>query len=274
MRGEDFAALCADLEAALRELTSAVDRDPSLWTRGRPGKWTAGQQVAHVGLILTRMAEAFEAAEPALRAGTLPAVPRRGLLQAMFVKVVVENGFMPSGARAAAFSLPPDRPERSATLAALKGDAGRLRAVGERLSAAERDRLWIRSPGFVTTWHYRLPEAVRIHAVHARHHARAIAGIPARGSGRAMTNRRRASTFSSRVMGRSSVWVLAGQPDRECPLTLVSSCATPEGQVSTPTPNRTLSSRRLCRIRRSYLDDTGSCAGGLTIRSSTPPGGR
>jgi hypothetical protein len=171
-------ALSADLEAALRELTSAIDRDPSLWTRSRAGKWTAGQQVAHVGLIVTRMAKAFMAAEPELRAGTLAALPRRGLLQAMFVRMVIENGFMPNDARAAAFSVPPDQPERSATLAALERDATCLCGVGERLTAAERDCLWIRSPGFVTNWPYRLPEAVRVQAVHARHHARAIARIP------------------------------------------------------------------------------------------------
>jgi len=181
MRGEDLPALCADLDAALRELTAATDRDPSLWTRGQPGKWTAGQQVAHVGLILTRMADAFDLAEPKLRAGTLPAIPRRGLVQTLFVAVVVERGFMPNGAKAAAISQPPDRPEPAATREALTRDGGRLRAVGERLSAAERDRIWIWNSEFVTTWPYRLPEAVRIHAVHARHHAWSIARIPARG---------------------------------------------------------------------------------------------
>ena len=177
--GENFPALCADLDEAVRELTSAVERDASLWTRGRPGKWSAGQQIAHVGVMVTRMVEAFEAVEPALRARTLPMVPRRGLLQTMFMKVVVEHGFMPSGARAGAASLPPDRPELAVTLAALRRDAGRLRSLGERLGAAERDQLWIWNPDFVTTWAYRLPEAVRIHAVHARHHARSIAAVGA-----------------------------------------------------------------------------------------------
>ena len=178
-RGEKFPTLCADLVEAMGELTSAVEREASLWARGRPGKWTAGQQIAHVGVMVTRMAEPFEAAEPALRAGTLPVVPRRGLLQTIFMKVVVEHGFMPSGARAGAASFPPDRPELAVTLAALRRDAGRLRSLGERLGAAERDQLWIWNPDFVTTWAYRLPEAVRIHAVHARHHARGIAAIPA-----------------------------------------------------------------------------------------------
>src|SRR5262245_24775952 len=90
--GDDFAARCADFERALHELTSRIERDPSLWTRGRPGKWTAGQQVEHVRLVIALMADGFEAAEPALRSGALPDVPRRGLVQRMFMKMVVEAG--------------------------------------------------------------------------------------------------------------------------------------------------------------------------------------
>jgi len=184
IRGEDFPAQCADLDQALRALTAPVERDAPLWTRGRRGKWRAGQQIAHVGLVMTLMAEAFEAAARPLRDGALPPVPRRGLLQAMFMRIVVEGGIMPSGARAVAASWPPDRPEPAATLAALWRDAERLRAVGEGLSAAERDRLWIWNPiggipSRVTTWHYRLVEAVRVNALHARHHGRSITGIPA-----------------------------------------------------------------------------------------------
>src|SRR5439155_14580072 len=147
------------LEAALRQLTSGVERDASLWTRGRLGRWTAGQQIAHVGLAIALMAEPFEVAVQASGAGAPPPVPRRGLLQSMFVEVVVDRGFMPTGARAVAPALPPERPEPSATLAALGREAGRLRVVGERMSADERDRLWIWNPiggipSRVTTWHY------------------------------------------------------------------------------------------------------------------------
>src|SRR5438874_9454102 len=71
-RRQDFAALCSDLEAALRQLTSGVERDASLWTRGRLGRWTAGQQIAHVGLAIALMAEPFEVAAQALGAGVPP----------------------------------------------------------------------------------------------------------------------------------------------------------------------------------------------------------
>ena len=176
LTGGDFTPLCADLDAALGELASAAERAPDLWTRGRPGKWTAGQHVAHVGVSMTVMADAFEVAEPALRAGSLPPPPPRGFLQSLFVRFVVEQGHMPMGGKAVTASLPPDRPERDATLGALRRDAGRLRALGERLSPAECHRLWISNP-FRTSWHYRLPESVRVHAVHARHHAKMIGEI-------------------------------------------------------------------------------------------------
>ncbi|MEK7331370.1 MAG: hypothetical protein AAB113_11275 [Candidatus Eisenbacteria bacterium] len=45
--------------------------------------------------------------------------------------------------------------------------------LGERLSPDERERLWITNP-LIARWHYRLPEIVRVHAVHARHHRKLI----------------------------------------------------------------------------------------------------
>ena len=45
----------------------------------------------------------------------------------------------------------------------------------DEMDSAARDQLWIRNP-FMTRmrWHYSLPEAVRIQAVHVRHHATQI----------------------------------------------------------------------------------------------------
>jgi hypothetical protein len=178
LNGDKLPALCADLDAALGELTARVQRQPALWELGRPGKWTAGRQVAHVGIILSRMAEAFESAESELRSGTLPVVPRRGLLHSLFVSLVLQRGGMPRGGRANPASIPADRPERGPTLAALRRDADRLRTLGGRLSVPERDRIWIWNRDFVRTWHYHLAEAVRVNAVHARLHAGTIAEIP------------------------------------------------------------------------------------------------
>lgn len=174
-------ALCADLDAALGELTAVFASDPSRWDRGLPGGWSAGQHVAHVGIVLTQTADAFEIAERALRAGTLAPPPRRGLLQSLVVKMLAERGYMPRGGRAPRAALPADHPAAGPTLEALARDAQRHRAVGERLDGAQRDRLWIANP-IRTVWHYRLPEMVRVHAVHARHHRRLIDEIPRPGA--------------------------------------------------------------------------------------------
>lgn len=177
MRGEDFAALAADLDAAIVELIAAVGQDPMLWERGRPGKWTVGQHAAHVGITLRRAAEDFEEAERSLRAGTLAPVPQmRDLLQKLFVRLVAGRGFMPRGGKTVSWAVPPERPERRAALDTLRHEAGRLRALGGRLDPGGRDRLWIVNP-FMARWHYRLPEMVRVQAVHARHHAKQIAEI-------------------------------------------------------------------------------------------------
>jgi hypothetical protein len=174
LTGDNFTALCADLDAAIAELIAATERDPALWERGRPGKWTAGRHAAHVGIVLARTAGEFEQAEQRFRAGTLPPPSaRRGFLQSLFLNFVVEKGHMPRGGKATPWSVPPERPDREGTLAALRRDAERHRRLGERLSPGERERLWIPNP-FIASWHYRLPEMVRMHAVHARHHRKLI----------------------------------------------------------------------------------------------------
>lgn len=179
LRDATLEALADDLDAAVRELTAALGAAPDAWGRGRPGKWTAGQHVAHVGISLRRSADDFEAAEGALRAGALgPAPASRGPLQRLFLWLVAERGVMPRGARTAAWAEPAAAPERAAALAALELQAGRHRALAARLDEAARARLWIENP-FRPGWHYRLPEMMRVQAVHARHHAKQVAELVA-----------------------------------------------------------------------------------------------
>lgn len=87
---------------------------------------------------------------------------------------------MPRGLKTADWAVPREPVDRATVLAALVQDAARHRELGVRLGARDRDRLWIENP-FRPGWHYRLTEMLRIHAVHARHHARQIVEIPAGG---------------------------------------------------------------------------------------------
>ena len=179
MKGANFDALADDMDAGLRELTAPVERDPSLWTRGVAGKWSAGQILDHVAKALEVTAHALERRELELREGTLPRRPGRGPLQALFVGMVVGAGKLPSGGKAPKVILPSEHPEQGDVLQRIARGAARHRSLGERMDPDDRDRLWIPNP-FLPRWHYTLPEVVRMQAVHARHHAKQVTAIVAR----------------------------------------------------------------------------------------------
>jgi len=176
--GEHFDELMAELDAAVRDVLAVVDREPTLWTRGLPGKWTAGQHVSHLTITLDATATPFEQRIPLLKRGELPHCPRRGLLQSMWVFLVVRRGTLPRGGRTPRPLEAGTSPDQGATLGALRTGVERHRAAGASLTPEERDRLWIPNP-FHPRWHYTLPEMVRVHAVHLRHHAKLMAEIPA-----------------------------------------------------------------------------------------------
>jgi len=175
--GGHFEDLMADLEASIRELVEAADREPALWARGLPGKWTAGQHVSHISITLDATAAPFEQRVPSLKRGELPPSPRRGFLQTMWVFLVVRRGKMPRGGKTPPSFEAGAAPDRDATLQTLRGGVDRHRAIGAALSPDERDQLWIPNP-FHSRWHYTFTEILRVHAVHARHHGKMIREIP------------------------------------------------------------------------------------------------
>ena len=100
VNGRHFDELVADLARAVDELTARLERDPALWNRGRPGKWTAGQHSEHVAESLELMIALFEDSAIRMAAGELSEAPVRGPLQALFLAVVVRRGWMPRGGSA------------------------------------------------------------------------------------------------------------------------------------------------------------------------------
>jgi hypothetical protein len=175
--GANFAALILDLDAALGELFAPTADNAEGWAAARPRKWTAGQHTEHVIVVMERTAEAFAAVGRTMRSGALGPLPGRGPLQRLWVSLLF-GGWMPRGLPTARFAYPGDQPERAAVLTRGMQALAAHREIGDRLSPEERDRLWIRNP-FHPEWHYKLPEMVRVHAVHARHHARQVAEIAA-----------------------------------------------------------------------------------------------
>lgn len=176
MTGEHYPALIADMEAGLHELAAPVERDPSIWNHGRAGRWTVGQHVEHLATAVRLSATVLERRLKNLRDGTLRPPGRRGPVQAMFVRFIVGGGWIPRGAKAPKPTLPSPHPDREAVLEQISRDLERHRVLGLGLSPSERDRLWVPNP-FMPQWHYRYPEMLRMHGVHARHHARQIEEI-------------------------------------------------------------------------------------------------
>src|SRR5437867_451792 len=50
--GAHYGELLDDLSRSVDELVAMVERNPELWTRARPGKWTGGQHAEHVAKAL------------------------------------------------------------------------------------------------------------------------------------------------------------------------------------------------------------------------------
>ena len=173
MDGAHGEELLADLDAAMAELERAAGER---WERGLPGKWTAGAHVAHIAATMAESADTLEKGAALLRAGFLPERPRRGPMQWLWVHLVIAPGRLPRGGKTAARFVPANQPRRPDTLRELHELAARHRALTQSLAPAERDRLWIPNP-FLPRWHYTLPEILRVHAVHARHHAKLVAEI-------------------------------------------------------------------------------------------------
>jgi hypothetical protein len=172
--GGHFDDRIAELDRAVSELIAQAE--PGRWMRSRPRKWTVGQQAAHVAITMAITAQAFEEALPRVLDGSIGPVPRRGPIESLWVWMFVELGFLPRGARTPRRFEPAADPGLEGTIDDLRRGADRHRAVGHLLTAAQRDRLWIRSP-FIHRWHYGLVEMVRAHAVHARHHLALIREI-------------------------------------------------------------------------------------------------
>jgi hypothetical protein len=178
MTGDHFESLMADMELAVGELRAPFERDPSLWTRGRAGRWTAGQHADHIANALALSATFLERNVRHLRDDKLRPPHGRWPVQAFFVRFMIGGGRLPRGAKSPKIIVASEHPEQAEVLARLARDVARHRAIGAGLSVEERDRLWVVNP-FRTNWHYRFPEMLRMHAVHARHHARQIEQIAA-----------------------------------------------------------------------------------------------
>jgi hypothetical protein len=169
-----YGEILADFDVAIRGFLSPLEHDLALWTRARPGHWSAGQHAEHVAIVLAYTAISLEDALARLRAQSLPGRPWRDPLQALWVAVAVERGMLPRGGKTPKGLEATPSPDRALVLTGILQQAARYHAIGQALDATERERLWIPNPFVTFGWHYTFTEMLRVQAVHTRHHGKQI----------------------------------------------------------------------------------------------------
>ena len=161
--------LLSDMEAAAREFIDRFERKSGLWDLVPARGWTPGQHADHLASTHMIFADRFESAMRDFENDQLPPRPRRGLLQGFVVRLLTGRKF-PRGGRAISTAQAVPAPDRSSTLARLRGEVARYRPLVERVPHADLDLVWVQNPMVKFRWHYTLPEVLRVHACHTRHH--------------------------------------------------------------------------------------------------------
>ncbi len=141
--------------------------DPEDWHRTLPGKWSIAQIVRHLAIALDSVATTFErrADKQGMRRRATPA-------QALLRHLVLGLGRIPRGRQAPPGSVPEARPDPEATAAQFRMGVARLEALLEAWPLERQAAVFVKHP---LLGDLNLPEWVRFHYLHSRHHARQIA---------------------------------------------------------------------------------------------------
>jgi hypothetical protein len=136
------------------------------WHRRVPGKWSLAQIIRHVAIGVDYSATMFEAraAKTDMRRRSTPG-------QAIMRHLILGLGKFPKGREAPAGSVPEDRPDAEAAAAQIRMGIARLEGLVETWPRERWTRIFVKHPvlGDLT-----LPEWIRFHYVHCRHHGRQI----------------------------------------------------------------------------------------------------
>ncbi len=136
------------------------------WHRRVPGKWSIAQLVQHLAIGIDTVATTFE--KRASKQGMKRrATPRETLLR----HVMLGLGRLNSGRDAPAGTVPEDRPDPEATTAQFRMGVARLEAMVQSWPPERQLQVFVKHP---VVGDLNLPEWVRFHYVHCRHHAKQI----------------------------------------------------------------------------------------------------
>ena len=133
------------------------------WHAAPPHKWSVGQIVDHLATSLDLVAGAFED-----RADKVGMVRRSTPRQALFRHLVLSAGRLPKGRKTPPQARPADRPDPELITAEFRMGVERIARLTEEWPADRQAAVFVAHP---VLGDLNLPEWVRFHYVHCKHHA-------------------------------------------------------------------------------------------------------
>lgn len=136
------------------------------WHRAPKGEWSVAQIVQHLSISVDVVAEAFEgrAHRTDMRRRSTPA-------QAVIRHLVLGVETIPRGFKAPAAAQPSEHPDPELVQAQFRMGVERLRLFSEQWPQERQERVFVRHP---LLGDLNLPEWIRFHYLHCRHHAKQI----------------------------------------------------------------------------------------------------
>ena len=151
-------------DLVLGPLAGKSDAD---WYRAPAGKWNSAQIVEHLAISLEGSGKGFDSRRDK------PPMVRRPMTAAERVAsfLILTVGWFPPGREAPAISLPADKVDRNKAEQHFREGVERFNRIAPELLVSRPRDLFVKHPrlGDLT-----LPEWMRFHLIHSRHHARQI----------------------------------------------------------------------------------------------------
>ncbi len=140
--------------------------EPADWHRAPPGKWTIAQIVAHLALGVDLSSTVLEqrAEKKGMNRRSTPG-------QAVLRHLMLQLGAFPRSRRTPEATIPPDQPDPDLATAQFRMGVERFVSLSESWPIERQAAVFVRHP---VVGDLNLPEWVRFHFVHGRHHARQI----------------------------------------------------------------------------------------------------
>jgi hypothetical protein len=147
-------------------LTPLHGLQPEDWHKAPPGKWTIAQIVAHLAAGVDRSSTVFEE-----RANKTGMVRRSNPGQAVLRHLLLMLGKFPPRLKSPTVTTPTEKPDADLVSAQFRMGVERFGTLVESWPAPHQLEVFVAHP-FLGDLN--LPEFVRFHYLHARHHSRQI----------------------------------------------------------------------------------------------------